>query len=89
MRKDYLNQKASPFYRTVDWLFAETGAKRLILIDPETGAREVVAEKLRIGLPSMMGGSGPYLPTGIATDSHGAIYMTSDFDHTVLKFTPR
>jgi hypothetical protein len=30
-----------------------------------------------------------YVPTGVASDAAGAIYVTCDLDNSVLKFTPR
>lgn len=68
---------------------AEVGAKRLVIIDLDSKSLELVAENLPVGLAPMIGAPGPYLPTGVVVDASGVIYMTSDVNKTVLKFTPR
>jgi sugar lactone lactonase YvrE len=69
-------------------LIAEVGARRLIAVDTDTGAIEVIAENLPVGLPPFMGTAKTFLPTDVIVNPHGIIYLVSDIDHTVLKFTP-
>jgi sugar lactone lactonase YvrE len=67
---------------------AEVGARRLTLVDPATGERRTVAEDLPIGEMFTRAPTPVFLPTGVATDETGAIYLTCDVDNTLLKFTP-
>jgi sugar lactone lactonase YvrE len=67
---------------------AEVGRKRLIVIDPVTGSRVVVGDKLPIGQMFTRSPAPVYLPTGVAADETGAIYIACDADNSVLKFTP-
>jgi hypothetical protein len=69
-------------------LIAEVGARRLIAVDPDTKAIEVIAENLPIGLPPFMGTAKTFLPTDVIVNPDGIIYLVSDVDHTILKFTP-
>ena len=69
-------------------LIAEVGARRLIAVDTDTGTIEVIAENLPIGLPPFMGTAKTFLPTDVIVNPNGIIYLVSDVDHTVLKFTP-
>ncbi|MDX2143488.1 MAG: hypothetical protein SFV19_09040, partial [Rhodospirillaceae bacterium] len=67
---------------------AEVGKKRLLVIDPATGSRVVVGDKLPLGRMFTRAPAPVYLPTGVATDETGAIYIACDADNSVLKFTP-
>ena len=73
-------------------IVAEVGAKRLILVDPATGASETIAADLPIGLAPYVAidgaGPQPFLPTGVAVGQGGEIFVVSDVNHTVLKITP-
>jgi len=66
---------------------AEVGARRLLAIDIESGEREILAEQLPIGQPPFMGPPKTFLPTGVTVGGDGAIYVTSDINHTVLKIS--
>ncbi|MBL8643354.1 MAG: hypothetical protein JNK21_05425, partial [Rhodospirillaceae bacterium] len=66
---------------------AEVGAKRLTLIDGDT--HQVIAENLPVGTFITRAPAPVFLPTGVAADKSGAIYVTCDGDNSVLKFTPR
>ncbi len=65
---------------------AEVGEKRLIAIDPASGEIEVLVDNLPIGL-SFKSFMPMFLPTGLAVDETGAIYLASDLDYSVLKIT--
>ncbi len=72
---------------------AEVGARQLTLVDPGSGATQVLAEDLPIGALPYTGtdSSGPppaFLPTGVAVGQGGEIFVVSDRDHTVLKVSP-
>jgi len=67
---------------------AEVGMRQLIVIDPATGSRVVVGDKLPIGRMFTRAPGPVYLPTGVAADETGAIYIACDADNSVLKFTP-
>jgi len=68
---------------------AEVGARRLTLIDPASGSRVVVADELAVGQMFTRSPPPVYLPTGVAADADGAIYVVCDADNSILKFTPR
>jgi streptogramin lyase len=67
---------------------AEVGQKRIVSIDPATGAKMVVASNLDIGLASYPGGPPALVPTGVAVAKSGAIYVSSDLRNAVYKLTP-
>lgn len=71
---------------------AEVGSGRLLLLDPATVSGKadiaVVAENLPMGDYFTASPAPVYLPSGVAADAAGAIYVTCDRDNTVLKFTP-
>ncbi|MDX2144300.1 MAG: hypothetical protein SFV19_13175 [Rhodospirillaceae bacterium] len=68
---------------------AEVGARRLTMVDPRTGAKTVIADDLPLGEMFTRAPAPVYMPTGVATDETGAIYVTCDIDNTLLKFTPK
>lgn len=68
---------------------AEVKAKRLIKINPKNGKIEVLAEDLPIGLPGQFGVPASFTPTGVAIGASGTIYMTSDIENAIYKFSPR
>jgi sugar lactone lactonase YvrE len=67
-------------------LVAETGARRVLAVDPKSGSAEVLADDLAIGLKATQ--SAPGLPTGIAVGKDGAIYVTGDVDNVLYRLTP-
>lgn len=67
---------------------AEVGARRLLIVGPDGGPPEIVAEDLPIGAVFTRAPSPVFLPTGVAADATGAIYLSCDRDNTVLRFTP-
>ena len=68
---------------------AEVGLRRLIAVDPATGRIEVMADKLPVGLASTAGDKDPYTVTDVTAAPDGALYVSSDVDHTILKVTLR
>lgn len=61
---------------------AETGARRIVAIDPKTGAREVLAENLPVS-------DDPWTVTDVAVGSDGAIFVSSDLERTIYRLTRR
>ena len=68
---------------------AEVGAQQLTLLDTTTNTRAVIADHLYIGVYFTRAPGPVYLPTGVASDAQGTIYITCDMDNSVLKFTPQ
>lgn len=69
-------------------IVSEVLKKRIIAIDPKTGQIEVIAEDLPIGLRAPFGLPPAYMPSGVAVDAAGTIYLTSDLESSLLKITP-
>lgn len=67
---------------------AETGTGRILLIDPDSGQREVIARGLPLGIPDPLGYPPGIMPTGIAVDASGIIYISSDQESSVLRLRP-
>lgn len=67
---------------------ADVGTRRLLIVGPGSGRIEEVATDLPIGAPFTRAPAPVFLPTGVATDSTGAIYLSCDRDNTILKFSP-
>jgi sugar lactone lactonase YvrE len=74
-------------------IVAETGARRLIVIDPTSGAYDTIAGDLPIGLAPYTGpeqaGLRPFIPTGVALGGTGEIFVVSDIEHTILRIFRR
>lgn len=68
---------------------AEVGARRLIAVDPEGGAIEVMADNLPVGLASPRDDADPYSVTDVAVAPGGGIFVSADLDRTVLTVTRR
>ncbi|MBM3512312.1 MAG: hypothetical protein FJX59_01205 [Alphaproteobacteria bacterium] len=66
---------------------AEVGARRLLVVSLGFGGVDVVAENLPIGDVFTRAPAPVFLPTGVAVDAAGALYISCDGDNTVLKFT--
>lgn len=64
---------------------AEVGLRRLVAIDPDDGALEVLLEDLPVGLPAPVGLPPAFVPTGVAADSQGNIYLTSDLQNAIYR----
>ena len=56
---------------------AEVGQKRVVAIDPATGAKTVIASNLDIGLPPYPGGPPGLVPTGVAVGASRARSMSA------------
>ena len=61
----------------------EAGARRLTRVDPGSGAKSVIARELPIALATANA------LIGVASGAGGAIYVTSDVDNSIWKFTPK
>ncbi len=70
-------------------IIAEVGARRIIAIDLDAQSVEVVAANLPLGLGGWATMPRPFLPTGVAVDKLGAIYVTSDIDNALYKISHR
>ncbi len=68
---------------------AEVGRRRLFIIAPISGDMDIVAEDLPIGAVFTRAPAPVYLPTGVAADADGNLYVSCDRDNTVLKFLPQ
>ncbi|MDH6592370.1 streptogramin lyase [Variovorax sp. TBS-050B] len=71
------------------FIVAESAARRLVEIDPATGARRTVAEDLPIGLAPGPGLPAPYVVTGVAVGSDGTIYVSADRNNAIYRIRPR
>lgn len=69
-------------------IVAEVGKKRLIAVNPKNGAIDEIAGQLNVGLPPYPGFVPSQVPTGVGVSSNGTIYMSSDIENAVYKFTP-
>lgn len=66
-------------------IVAEVGARRVSAIDPNTGAKTILAQNLAIGglisrTPGRVG-----MPTGLAVDTDGDVYVITDAENGLLK----
>ena len=66
-------------------IVAEVGAKRIVSIDPASGAITEIAAKLPIGLPATPGGLPSNIPTGVGVGATGVIYFSSDIENAIYK----
>ena len=82
-----------PFIKTLDFDYGTATAvtpliRRVVAIDPATGAKTVIASNLDIGLPPYPGGPPALVPTGVAVGRSGAVYVSSDIRNALYKLTP-
>jgi len=68
---------------------AEAAARRLVEIDPATGARRTIAENLEIGMPAGPGMPPPYCVTGVAVGDDGTVYFTANRNNAVYRVRPQ
>src|SRR6478736_4920271 len=66
-------------------IVAEVGAKRIVSIDPGSGAVTEIAANLPIGLPATPGGLPSNIPTGVGVGATGVIYFSSDIENAIYK----
>lgn len=70
-------------------LVAEAAAGRLSEIDLATGKSRVLVEGLPIGLAASPGTPPTYIPTGVAVDANGVIYVSADLNNAVYRIAPK
>ena len=70
-------------------IVAEVGAKRVISIDPQTGAVTELAGNLPIGLAGAAGTLPTNIPTGVGVGASGTIYVSSDIENAIYKLTKK
>lgn len=68
---------------------AEAAAGRLTEIDIKTGAQTVIVENLPIGLAAGPGLPPSYVPTGIAVDKDGVIYVAADRNNAIYRIAKK
>jgi hypothetical protein len=68
-------------------IVAEAGAKRVVSIDPQSGAVTELAGNLPIGLAGAPGGLPTNIPTGVGVGATGTIYVASDIENAIYKLT--
>lgn len=64
---------------------AEAGDRRLLIIEPETDAKTIVADNLMIGVPEVAGLPG-WIPSGVTVSPKGDIYLSSDMETAIYRF---
>lgn len=67
---------------------AESMSQRVTEIDPATGSRRTVADRLPIGLAPAPGLPAFYMPTGVAVDDRGNVYVSADRNNAVYRIRP-
>ncbi|WP_375415606.1 hypothetical protein [uncultured Bradyrhizobium sp.] len=70
-------------------IVAEVGARRIVEIDPATGAVAEIAGSLPIGLAGTPGGLPTNIPTGVGVGASGTIYFSSDIENAIYKITKK
>ncbi len=70
-------------------LVAETGKQRLLRIKPGSGAVEILADGLAIGLAGGEDLPKPFIPTGVTVDADDNIYISADIANALYKLTRR
>jgi len=68
---------------------AEAAARRLVEIDPASGAKRTIAENLEIGLPAGPGMPPPYCVTGVAVGPDGTVYFTANRNNALYRVRPQ
>jgi streptogramin lyase len=71
------------------FVVAEAAARRLVEIDPATGAKRTIAENLEIGLPAGPGMPPPYCVTGVAVGPDGTVYFTANRNNALYRIRPQ
>ena len=66
-------------------IVAEVGARRIVEVDPTTGAITEIAGNLPIGLAGAPGGLPSNIPTGVGVGASGTIYFSSDIENAIYK----
>jgi hypothetical protein len=60
----------------------------VLLVDTSSGARETIARKLPLGIADSPGYPPGMIPTGVAVDGAGRVYLSSDRESSVLRLSP-
>lgn len=66
----------------------ETGAQRLVRIDPATGEKQLIASNLPVGIPPAPNMPPQGILNGVTIDLFGAIYVSCDVENQILKIWP-
>jgi sugar lactone lactonase YvrE len=69
-------------------VLAETGTGQVLLVDTSSGARETIARKLPFGIADSPGYPPGMIPTGVAVDGAGRVYLSSDRESSLLRLSP-
>jgi DNA-binding beta-propeller fold protein YncE len=64
---------------------AEAGTGRVLLVDTPTGERETIARRLPFGIADAPGAPPGIIPTGVAVDAAGTVFISSDRESSVLR----
>ena len=67
---------------------AESGRGRVLLVDPASGASEVIATGLPISSPVANNALQGRFPTGLATAPDGSIYLASAREGSIIRLSP-
>jgi streptogramin lyase len=70
------------------FIVAETAKAQLTEINPTTGLRRTVADKLPIGLSAGPGMPPPYVVTGVAVAADGTVYFSADRNNAIYRVKP-
>ena len=69
-------------------IVVETGAQRLVRIDPATGEKQLIASNLPVGIPPAPDTPPQWILNGVAIDLFGAIYVSCDVENQIIKIWP-
>lgn len=67
----------------------EVGKQRLIAVDPVSGQIDILATELPVGQPAAGLPAPVYAPSGVTEGADGTLYVTGDWNNSVLKLVPR
>ena len=70
-------------------IVAEAAARRLVEVDPGSGARRTIAQNLPIGFEAGPGLPPSYLPTGVAVARDGTVYFSADRNNAIYRVPVR
>ncbi len=65
----------------------EVGAQRVAVIEPDTGTATPITEALALGGPISRSPDPVAMPTGLAVDDEGAVWVVTDADNGLIKLT--
>jgi len=69
-------------------LVVEIGARRVVRVNPATGARAVLVDNLELGMPAVPGLAPTCYFNGVAVGPSGTIYVTGDAGTQVYRYKP-